>query len=582
MSSVNPPVHRRPFRVFLSYARADNDTNSGLLVLWARYLMSECEKLLGEPVQLFVDELGIPAGAEFPDKIKLEVCGADVLLVFVTSGYPRREWCRHEIELFKSSSKDRGLENPNLFLVGVGNGSEDALKELGIDSKQLALKIGDRWDHAVPKAAKMLAEMLEPLAPRQTKGRRMDPTAGGVPPGHEVYQYLSALDSVRSQRDRNGSPQQTCMVDLRAKLSYLMGYTVVVSESQAFDSLGAIHTISEASKAWRQHPGAIAPFRIPFFRVPKPHVVDILLAKFKDVDRGAAFDFSAWRRHQHNREGGALVRTTLQDAKEFEACWEHFLESARFLSWFPADNLAQIAPVSLDVYLGYLIQTYSGPGIRSPASAIMDDIHLVMQEVKHRGNRTELYQAADGFGAQDWKPERVEAVKDVIDVAYNRTVADSLLHAATSNRRARSMCLTDPTPDLRAPGFDDAVQSLLGYRDVDKPDSHAYARFQGAWEGRQSKGIAPALSWAAVFEVTSDPQWHALRHRVIGARLGDSPLEEWQEAVMKMSEWIESQLKGNVVLDPLNGRVSLRAHGFEAGIGGRPVDNTGMTGEGAA
>ena len=585
-SAIRPTVHRRPFRVFVSYARTDDKEAKGGLIRWAREVVKACEGQMKEPIDVFVDTVGIEAGESFPEAIRLELEGADVLIALLSEGFPASHWCPKEIKDFLQTRSQRGLKDRNLMLVGIGGTGVEVLKQLSklgglgeLESKQVALDIGAPFTERVTEAAAVLEEMMKPLPPRETKGFSMRrPT----PPdwrGQEVFQYVSAFDSVRSQRDKSGMPQQTTMIDLRAKLAYLLGYTVVVSETQAFDSLGAIHTMAEASRAWVQQPGPVAPFRIAHFRKPKGHVVDIALAKFGEVERGKAFDFSAWRKHEKQRGVEKSAPTRLADAKLFAADWDHFLEAARFLSWFPCDRLAEMAPVPLDVYLHHLVATYSGRTTSVHAAAITDDIQQVMGQCRAPGNRTALYEVTDGMG---WSSPKVEAVKDVIDVAYNRTVADSVLFAATSARQARSMSLTDPTPDQRAPVFDDVVRSLLGYRDITKGDSHGYARFQGAWEGRHDAIPANALSWADVFEITSEPQWMELREKVHRSRRLDASSNAWQESMMELSTWIQTQLAGNVFVDVTAGRIALRAHGFEAGVGSRLGSDLGVVGEGQA
>jgi len=588
---TKPSVHRRPYQVFVSYVREDDRKTNGQLIEWVQSVFEECTKRINEPIKLWVDDRDIKAGEQFSESIGLGLQSSDIFVALLSESYPTSNWCTDELKQFIESSRQRGLNAPNLFLVDLDGKWKETLEKLAqledlndLNSTHIAIWLDKPFEAHRVNAAKKIEEMLKPLPPKETKGfpigRDSSPDSGPDWRGQEVYQYISAFDSVRSQRDKIGMPQQTAMIDLRAKLSYLLGYTIVVSETQAFDSLGAIQTLAQASKAWRQRPGPIAPFRIAYFVKPKGHVVDIALGKFTEVEQGKrVFDFSAWRKHENERDGGDNVRTTLDEARVYDADWGHFLEAARFLSWFPCEGLAYPAPVALDVYLQHLIETYSGGDSRGKASAITDNIEKVMSKTPFRGQRTALYQEADKRG---WSPAEVGAVKDVIDVAYNRTVADSILFAATSNRQARSIVLTDPTPDLRAPGFDEAVQSLLGYRDVTKSESHGYERFQGAWEGRLETAPAQVLSWADVFEVTSEPEWFELRNNVLSARGTGVEAEQWQDSMLKLSEWIQRQLPGNVTVNAKAGRITLQADGFEAGVGDRPGSDLGVVGQGAA
>lgn len=574
------PVPRRSYRVFVSYVRADDQEREHALTHWAKDVVSQCALELGESIEVFIDRESVVAGSKFPEAIRHEVDSADIFMAILTQQYPTRDWCRAELQSFKDAAGRRSLTANNLYLVGVDGGSTDVLKQLDIPSIQIAIDIGKPIAGSVEKAASLLADMLRPLAPRQTLGPLHLSATQPAAEDNETYQYISAFDSVRSQRDSGGHAQQTAMVDLRAKLSYLTGYTVVVSETHAFDSLGAIYTMSEASRAWRQQPGPIVPFRIAYFRKPKPHIVDVAHAKFDEVAAGKVFDFSAWRMHARNREGGTSIATSLRDARAFAGCWEHFLEAARFVSWFPCRRLAETAPVSLDIYLRHIVETHARTTTAASTSRLAHDICEAMKQTRTPGNRTALYQGADGMAG--WQSTQIEAVKDVVDVAYNRTVADSVLHAAASDRHDRSICLTDPTPDLRASGFDDVVASVLGYHGAGHPESHGYGHFDGAWEGRVEGGSAPALGWADVFAITSDPEWIQRRAAVIASKRSRPGAAEWQKRMLDLLSWIELQRPENVVLDPKAGSFALRAHGFEAGIGRRPVSETGVLAHGSA
>ncbi|NDC79635.1 MAG: hypothetical protein EBZ67_17460, partial [Chitinophagia bacterium] len=216
------------------------------------------------------------------------------------------------------------------------------------------------------------------------------------------------------------------------------------------------------------------------------------------------------------------------------------------------------------------------------ASSITDGIRTVLKESNSSGLRTKLYQAADRMKTHpmNWTDAQVEAVKDVVDVVYNRTVADSLLLAATQNRQARSICLTDPTPDRRAQGFDEVVQSLLSYGDVSKAESHGYAQFEGAWEDRHDSSPATALNWSEIFEITSIPEWLKLRDDVLSGRDLDATPGQWQDSMLALATWLGRQLPGNVVVDAQRGRIMLRAHGFEAGVGSRLGEDAGVIGQG--
>jgi hypothetical protein len=582
-------IHRRPFHVFLSYVRADDQQHGGGLTDWVSQLIHAIKTEMEEPIHLFVDKEGIEAGSNFPEAIKFHIQRADIFIAILSKNYPASLWCPRELDLFVRSSKQRGLTARNLLLVELDGQGKAALKNLAaslklpeLNSIQIAAEIGTQGTGSLATAVKAMTEMLHPLPPKRTRGFSIDDTSRSDWRRQEVYQYVSAFDSVRSQRDKDGMPQQGVMIDLRAKLSYLLGYTIVVSETQAFDSLGAIHTVAEAARAWRAQPGPIAPFRIAYFRKPKGHVVDIALNKFDEVEKGTIFDFSAWRRHESQRDGGQGIITRLDEAKVFAADWNHFLDAAGFLSWFPCDRIAEIAPVSSDVYLHHLIETYSGRSTPDNASSITDGIRTVLKECNSSGLRTKLYQAADRMKTHpmNWTDAQVEAVKDVVDVVYNRTVADSLLLAATSNRQARSICLTDPTPDRRAQGFDEVVQSLLSYGDVSKAESHGYAQFEGAWEDRHDSAPATGLNWSEIFEITSLKEWLDLRDDVLSGRGLDATPGQWQDSMLALATWLGRQLPGNVVVDAQRGRIMLRAHGFEAGIGSRLEEDAGIIGQG--
>lgn len=109
-----------PFKhdVFISYARAEKDTGSDLLVKWSHHVASRIISFLntrfnpGQPdearIDVFIDEHGLQSGDKLPDALKVAVENSAFLLVLMSPSYIKSRWCKEELAYHFAESKKHG------------------------------------------------------------------------------------------------------------------------------------------------------------------------------------------------------------------------------------------------------------------------------------------------------------------------------------------------------------------------------------------------------------------------------------------------------------------------------------------
>ncbi len=113
MSYVGEPFE---YDVFVSYARAEQETGEPDMRMWCCHVARRLRSLLaaalntGHPgayVQLFVDESALRSGAPLSDVLRNKVQRSALLLVLMSPLYPQKSWCLDELEwFFEQAFKD--------------------------------------------------------------------------------------------------------------------------------------------------------------------------------------------------------------------------------------------------------------------------------------------------------------------------------------------------------------------------------------------------------------------------------------------------------------------------------------------
>lgn len=550
---------QRDARVFMSYARSDDTHHGGALSRFCQRATDHANSLDGRKISLFIDEDRIRPAEDFPQRLREEVLRADVLIVFASPTYIERPWCREELRLFRETLAIRNVRSPNILWVATVEGT-NSHEVLNLQSIQRWATVGDLDPE---RAGHHLRQLVNGIAPPQparndTVYRCASPRVGRTPePAPEQLQFIGALDSVRTQR---GCTDQVNLVELRTKLAYLLGHTVVLTESQAFDSLGTISSVCRAARAWPL-PGnpspPVVPFRLVWFKKPKTHLVDIACAQLARED----FESSAWHVHSQHRHS---LGTATGIPEHFDE-WQHFLEGAHFLRWFVADAVARPTSIGLHDRLREACSTAERRGEHPHVVAWLRRVVELKTET-----RSEMYRSLDQWHSSG-ENIPVEALKDIIDIAYNRTVAQSVLQAATPTRQFRSMILTDPTPDEVDDSVLDITRHLL---EPEKTSEHLALRSSellGAWEIRSSnEDIASELTWETIFEVAREPKWLTLRNALVDARLTAEAVRT-RDATMELVDWLGMQLRSNVAVS--DDSIDLHERDESVGVG-RPFHTT--------
>jgi hypothetical protein len=103
-------------RIFMSYTR-EKDKFMAVSRFKDRL---EMELHLIDPESVLLqDKSFIGAGDHYPERLEQECKSADVLLVHLSPAWLKREWCRHEFNLFTSDCKDAARLHRVLPLLEV-------------------------------------------------------------------------------------------------------------------------------------------------------------------------------------------------------------------------------------------------------------------------------------------------------------------------------------------------------------------------------------------------------------------------------------------------------------------------------
>lgn len=109
MSYVGAPFEHD---VFISYARAERETGSELLLRWnlnfADQIIQRLKTAAGPEIDVFIDRDGMQSGQELPGALRQAVEKSAFLLVLMSSFYPKSRWCCEELEYHFSKSKQDG------------------------------------------------------------------------------------------------------------------------------------------------------------------------------------------------------------------------------------------------------------------------------------------------------------------------------------------------------------------------------------------------------------------------------------------------------------------------------------------
>ncbi|MEM9385991.1 MAG: toll/interleukin-1 receptor domain-containing protein [Pseudomonadota bacterium] len=531
----------RPAQVFLSYARIDDRRAFGSLTKTAIRLIEEVNTT--HPAEVFVDYGNLHAGDHFPEKLDRRVRSADIFIACISPAYVKSAWCPKELALFQRAQLERKRTRAEqrvliIRLPGTGDGVMEQLKLDHLHRWLLWEEVP--WLYRVG-LQRSLPEVLRHAANdlrRRIDQVRPKPVGKPATPLPRSFQFHSALDSVRTQR---GSTNQLPFVSARVKLGYLLGYTAVLPEAQAFDSLGAIQCVSEAAKGWsaaavRRVP-PFPPFEWIHYNARSPHLTD----RARERLATEHFESSAWYEHAEHRIGNGRALSLAEVERLAE--YPRFLEAAEFLTWFSGRELAQRPSLDLLDRLQHLrertvIEKKEGPLVRG----------LSLLVARGKETRSEMYALADQFGAED-PTMPVESLKDLVDLAYNRTIAESVLHAASPEFMARSFVLTDPTPSSEADDESDELTTLARWLAEQRAaeESEAFHReVFGAAEATDSESPAGSLSWSTLFEIVAEPDWGERYERLVAARRkGD--IRRQGDALRELASWVRIQLSNTHV-----------------------------------
>ena len=567
--------------LFVSYARRDQ-LEFGTLKLVRR--IAAAMTRLGASFDLFVDEQ-VRGGAEWEAEIEYALASSTLFLACVSPGYGLSPWCSRELTTFREKVERRRAKGDRIHWLCF-EGGEPVAESLGLGPLQHLIDATDGGegvsDAEVERAARRISELLDSLRPqdraqtapsrslwarvsrslRAHLGRWTGTPAPRADSGvRPTYQYHSALDSVRTQLGSTAGAEHL-RVDVRVKLGYLLGYTAVLSDSQAFDSPAAIRIVASAARAWdtvaRSRAVPIAPFLwVPFGRV-HAHLVDHALSRLKTE----GFDSSAWHPRspdQHRVYGGpdAVDLRTIEQTDR----WSEFLVAADFLTHFCSKTAAKPTGRTLSGSIELLGMRIVQAGLDGPVAGGV----LTIAE-RPPTNRSLAYQAIDAYAESLGLP-LAESLRDVIDVAYNRTIAESVLLAATPDPTERSFVLTDPTPDTS----DAEVNTLARWVAEQRAEGEVQAFDQllfGAGEGSHPEWDAGDIGWEEIFEHVSHDLWARHHANLVQARASGEPLRV-ADALRSFADWMRPHLgREHLRIDQSNhGGIALIANGAHATLG---------------
>lgn len=117
---------------YLSYARLDDDRESGRIKRLADRIMAEFETLTGQRIEIFVDRDRIQWGDPFRNKLEEALQETTFFIPVLTPTYFLRDECRKEMLDFVNGAKALGLDELLLSIryVGVPDLREDSTDEL--------------------------------------------------------------------------------------------------------------------------------------------------------------------------------------------------------------------------------------------------------------------------------------------------------------------------------------------------------------------------------------------------------------------------------------------------------------------
>lgn len=104
---------------FWSYAREDNELDSGAILELARLIMEEYNLLSGEELQLFIDRDNIAWGEQWRDRIDSALTQTTFFIPIVTPRYLMRPECSRELLEFTAKTKSLGIEELVLPILYV-------------------------------------------------------------------------------------------------------------------------------------------------------------------------------------------------------------------------------------------------------------------------------------------------------------------------------------------------------------------------------------------------------------------------------------------------------------------------------
>lgn len=566
----------RAAQVFMSYARADDVASGEALSRFVDFIRDRANERGGVPIEVFRDTEGTNSGEYWKEKILFEVRRADVFLMFSSEEFWKSEWCRPELDAFLKGQEERQVDPPRILWVPLAPAYDEVTK-YGLRSIQLwladgqieSLRSGDFASATVGKSFEDAVGGLRRLVDQAAPPRPRNASIARARPELEQFHFIGAFDSVRTQRMAGHTRQG--LVQLRAKLAYLLGYTTVLAEAQAYDSLGAIECVAQAWDAYcAVETPLVVPFRIAYFASAKPHVMDVALARLTHPD----FESSAWRMHGRYRDSRDKGSFDLKAARCFPE-WERMAKAANFLSWFPSERPAMPSSIALyERLLGVCETAERQPQLRD-SRLVLELRGLLDQSMVpdapgtrvEQPSRSKLYSLIDQRLFDE--DVLIEPLKDLVDIAYNYTVGTTVLGGATTERRRRSMVLTDPTPESRDPDLQTLLAIMIG-----RPPEGRGAEtdlIQSAWERFDlSRPYTPRLPWEGIFEVARHPDWSSRRNALIEARRSPKDRNERvAEARWNLLSWLKVELPENLDIGSArNGmKAELMEHDERAGVG---------------
>lgn len=126
MSYVGEPFE---YDVFVSYAHAETETGAALMRDWSQRLAGRLGDLLAaalnptvgpdSAVRLFIDDRVLRSGDALTQTIREKVQRSALLLVLMSPLYPKKSWCRDELEWFFTQARQDGRSQRHCCVLRI-------------------------------------------------------------------------------------------------------------------------------------------------------------------------------------------------------------------------------------------------------------------------------------------------------------------------------------------------------------------------------------------------------------------------------------------------------------------------------